>query len=93
MTRVIPKGLAYFWVSFGADFEGGFAHVIEDEDYFSKDFGKEIIGGLRDIEPSRWKRPRQEDYDRQMRRVAEVKEKWSAFTRESTVVEGPKSAL
>lgn len=31
--------MAYFWVSFGANFNG-FAHVIEDEDYFSKDFGK-----------------------------------------------------
>ncbi|KAH9391374.1 hypothetical protein TYRP_006977 [Tyrophagus putrescentiae] len=82
VTKVIPRGLGYFWVAFGGDFQGGFAHVIEDEDYFSRDFGKEVIGGLRDIEPSRWKRPRHEDYDRQMRRVAEVKEKWSEFMRE-----------
>ena len=38
----IPKGLPYFWVSFGANFNG-FAHVIEDEDYFDKDFGKVSI--------------------------------------------------
>ncbi|XP_017493092.1 PREDICTED: CWF19-like protein 2 [Rhagoletis zephyria] len=82
VTKVIPRGLGYFWVAFGGDFQGGFAHVIEDEDYFSRDFGKEVIGGLRDIEPSRWKRPRHEDYDRQMRRVAEVKEKWSEFMQE-----------
>ena len=40
MTKVIPRGLGYFWVAFGGDFQGGFAHVIEDEDYFSRDFGK-----------------------------------------------------
>ena len=34
----VPKGLAYFAVEFGLD--GGFAHVIEDDDRFPHYFGK-----------------------------------------------------
>lgn len=34
----IPKGLPFFSVEFGLD--GGFAHVIEDEDLFPFYFGK-----------------------------------------------------
>ena len=34
----IPKGLPYFAVEFGLD--GGFAHVIEEEESFPYYFGK-----------------------------------------------------
>lgn len=33
----MPKGFPFFAVSFGTD--GGFAHVIEDEQLFQRDFG------------------------------------------------------
>ncbi|KAJ6221691.1 hypothetical protein RDWZM_000236 [Blomia tropicalis] len=81
VTKMLPKEFAYFWVSFGPNFNG-FAHVIEDEDYFQKDFGKEIIAGLNDIEPLRWKRPKFQDYDAQMKRIEVTRDKWNKFIKE-----------
>ncbi len=37
LRRCVPKGFAYFNVAFGLD--GGFAHVIEDEELFPRHFG------------------------------------------------------
>lgn len=45
---VIFKGLLYFCVEFGLD--GGFVYVIEEEDLFLYYFGKEIVGGMLDLE-------------------------------------------
>lgn len=71
--------------------------MIEDEDYFRKDFGKvskdsllektnwfgqEIIGGLRDIEPSRWTRPKRDSYDSQIKRMQGLKSKWNEFVQQ-----------
>jgi hypothetical protein len=39
VRSVIPKGLPYFFVSFAWD-EMGFAHVIEDEDLFPRNFAQ-----------------------------------------------------
>lgn len=38
ITSSIPKGLSYFWVSFGPT-NDSYGHVIEEEQYFPKDFG------------------------------------------------------
>lgn len=38
VRRAIPKGLPYFWVTFGAD--RGFAHVIEEQDRFPANFAQ-----------------------------------------------------
>ena len=38
LRRSVPKQLPYFYVDFGLD--SGFAHVIEDENQFPRDFGK-----------------------------------------------------
>ncbi len=38
LRRSIPKNFPYFHVEFGMD--GGYAHVIENEDMFPQDFGK-----------------------------------------------------
>jgi hypothetical protein len=38
VRRAVPKGLPYFAVDFGLD--PGFAHVIEDEKMFSKNFAQ-----------------------------------------------------
>ena len=43
LRRSVPKGFAYFSVSFGVD--GGFAHVIEDEEVFPRYFG--LVRGFR----------------------------------------------
>lgn len=56
VRRAIPKGLPYFWVNFGMS--SGFAHVIEDQEKFPGNFAQEIIGGLLELEPRLWRRPR-----------------------------------
>ncbi|XP_055347701.1 CWF19-like protein 2 [Paramacrobiotus metropolitanus] len=38
----VPKGLPYFAVDFGM--QGGYAHVIENEQKFPVYFGKEVVG-------------------------------------------------
>lgn len=47
VTRSLPKGLSYFWVTFD-DTGKGFGHVIEDESRFPRNFGREIVQGLLD---------------------------------------------
>lgn len=45
VTRSLPQGLSYFWVTFD-DTGKGFGHVIEDESRFPRNFGREIVKGL-----------------------------------------------
>jgi len=75
ITRLIPKGLSYFWVTFGPK-NIGFAHVIENEDSFSRHFGKEVIAGLLDIEPNKWLNSKNQSYDQQFQRVVDFKNNW-----------------
>lgn len=58
LKRAIPKGLPYFWVNFGVD--SGFAHVIEEQDRFPSNFAQEIIGGILNLDPRHWRKPRKE---------------------------------
>ncbi|KAJ8256776.1 hypothetical protein COCON_G00189280 [Conger conger] len=73
----IPKGLPYFSVDFGL--QGGFAHVIENEHKFPHYFGKEIIGGMLDLEPRRWRKPIRENFDDQRKKVLEFAKWWKPF--------------
>ncbi|EDV47001.1 CWF19-like protein 2 homolog [Drosophila erecta] len=58
LRAAIPKGLPYVWVHFGMD--SGFAHVIEDEDRFPANFAQEILGGMLELNPNAWRKPRKE---------------------------------
>jgi len=45
LARVLPHGdFPYFHVEFGL--EGGYVHVIEDEDAFPLDFGRDVVAGM-----------------------------------------------
>ncbi|XP_040568373.1 CWF19-like protein 2 homolog [Lepeophtheirus salmonis] len=77
LRRSIPKGLPYFHVDFGLD--NGFAHVIEDEDYFPKKFAHEIIGGMLDLDHRRWKGRKSEDFEEQRNRVLSFGGKWQNY--------------
>lgn len=46
----IPCQFPYFCVNFDPKIHPGFAHVIEDEKSFPRNFGKEVIGGMLDID-------------------------------------------
>ncbi|KAL1260281.1 hypothetical protein QQF64_008108 [Cirrhinus molitorella] len=63
IRQAVPRGLPYFSVDFGL--QGGFAHVIENEHKFPHYFGKEILGGMLDLEPRRWRKPIRENFDDQ----------------------------
>ncbi|XP_068720114.1 CWF19-like protein 2 [Montipora capricornis] len=77
LRAAVPKGLPYFSVEFGLD--GGFAHVIEEEDLFPHYFGKEIVGGMLDLEPHRWRKPRKENFEEHKKKVLQFGEWWEPF--------------
>ena len=73
----LPTGLPYFFAEFGLD--GGFGHVIEDTDQFPHYFGREVIGGLLDLNPRLWLKPRREDFEKQKEKVLKLSEWWSPY--------------
>ncbi|KAM3935282.1 CWF19-like protein 2 [Leptodactylus fuscus] len=77
VRRAVPKGLPYFSVDFGL--QGGFAHVIEDHNKFPHYFGKEIIGGMLDLEPRVWRKAVRENFDDQRKKVLQFAQWWKAF--------------
>ncbi|XP_022826584.1 CWF19-like protein 2 homolog [Spodoptera litura] len=77
IRKGIPKGLPYFWIDFGMD--PGFAHVIEDQQLFPRNFAEEIIGGILDLDHSLWKNPRRENGESQRRKVMNFVKEWKPF--------------
>ncbi|XP_051162571.1 CWF19-like protein 2 [Leptopilina boulardi] len=77
IQRAIPKGLPYFEVDFGN--HSGFAHVIENEKLFPKNFAQEIIGGMLDVDYSLWRKPRRENFEDQTKKVIEFTEMWKPY--------------
>ena len=73
----LPTGLPYFFAEFGLD--GGFGHVIEDTDQFPHYFGREVVGGLLDLSPRLWLKPRREDFDKQREKVTKLSEWWAPY--------------
>lgn len=73
----LPTGLPYFFAEFGVD--RGFGHIIEDTDKFPHYFGREVIGGLLDLDPRLWLKPRREDFDKQKAKVLKLSEWWSPY--------------
>ena len=73
----IPLGLPYFSVDFNN--EGGFAHVIEDSSRFPHYFGKEVIGGLLDVDPILWLKPPPASHESQKKRVDILKALWEPY--------------
>ena len=74
IQKAIPKGLSYFAVKFGMD--DGFAHVIEDEQLFPRNFAQEIIGGMLDADPSLWRRPQKQDLEGVIEKVKKFQNYW-----------------
>ncbi|KAK6634208.1 hypothetical protein RUM44_004816 [Polyplax serrata] len=76
-TKCIPKDLPYFAVSFGI--EGGFAHIIEDEQLFPRNFAEEVIGGMLDLEPARWRKPAKEHISAQREKTLAFMKIWKKY--------------
>ncbi|XP_066227688.1 CWF19-like protein 2 [Saccopteryx leptura] len=77
IRKSVPKGLPYFSVDFGL--QGGFAHVIEDQHKFPHYFGKEIIGGMLDIEPRLWRKGVRESFEDQRKKALDFAQWWKPF--------------
>nr|XP_019944229.1 PREDICTED: CWF19-like protein 2 [Paralichthys olivaceus] len=77
VRHAVPRGLPYFAVDFGL--QGGFAHVIENEQKFPHYFGKEVVGGMMDLEPRRWRKLIRENFDDQRKKVLQFAQWWKSF--------------
>ena len=77
VRNTIPNGLPFFAVEFGVG--SGFAHVVEDRDVFPHYFGKEVIGGMLDVEPRLWKKPPFENFEQQKTKVLSFADLWKPF--------------
>ncbi|XP_040113842.1 CWF19-like protein 2 isoform X2 [Oryx dammah] len=77
IRKSVPRGLPYFSVDFGL--QGGFAHVIEDQHKFPRYFGKEIIGGMLDIEPRVWRKGVRESFEDQRKKALQFAQWWKPF--------------
>ncbi|KAG7199982.1 hypothetical protein KM043_014407 [Ampulex compressa] len=77
VRHVLPNGLAYFAVQFGL--QDGYAHVIEDERLFPKNFAEEIIGGMLNLDYDLWRKPRHQRFDEQSAKVLQFIKKWEKY--------------
>lgn len=77
IRKSVPKGLPYFSVDFGL--QGGFAHVIEDQHSFPHYFGKEIIGGMLDLEPRLWRKGVRQTFEDQSKKVLQFAQWWKPY--------------
>lgn len=77
IRNAIPKNMPYFNVNFGLD--NGYAHVIEKTEAYPEHFAKEVIGGILDLDPLLWLRPRKDDFNHQSKKVIEFLKWWKAY--------------
>jgi hypothetical protein len=77
IRNAVPKGFPYFTVDFGM--QGGFAHVIEDEKTFPSYFGREIVGGMLNLNPSVWRKPKPETFEDQCKKVLQFATQWKTY--------------
>ncbi|XP_061538456.1 CWF19-like protein 2 isoform X2 [Phycodurus eques] len=77
IRKAVPRGLPYFAVDFGL--QGGFAHVIENEQKFPHYFGKEVVGGMMDLEPRLWRKLIRENFDDQRKKVLQFALWWKTY--------------
>ncbi|KAI6053626.1 CWF19-like protein 2 [Marmota monax] len=77
IRKSVPRGLPYFSVDFGL--QGGFAHVIEDQHKFPHYFGKEIIGGMLDLDPRLWRKGIRESFEDQRKKALQFAQWWKPY--------------
>ncbi|CAG7831460.1 unnamed protein product [Allacma fusca] len=77
VRKAVPKGLPYFAVDFGMD--SGFAHVVEDERNFPRNFAQEIIGGMLELDHHLWRKQKQDDFKAQRDKVMAFLKFWGPY--------------
>ena len=74
LHKSVPIGMPFFSIEFGVD--GGYAHVLEEEKYFSRYFGLEIVGGVLEAAPNLWRNPEKETPEGLRYKVNSLKNKF-----------------
>lgn len=77
VRHAIPKGFPYFSIEFGTT--GGYAHVIDGEKTFSSFFGREVIGGMLDMDETQWRCSHNEAFEEQRKKVVKFAEEWKHY--------------
>ncbi|KAM0729681.1 CWF19-like protein 2 [Formica fusca] len=77
IRHAVPNGLSYFMVEFAS--HPGYAHVIEDEEMFPKNFAEEIIGGMLDVDCNLWRKPKRQSFDEQRAKMLKFTEIWKKY--------------
>ncbi|EGT60155.1 hypothetical protein CAEBREN_19879, partial [Caenorhabditis brenneri] len=90
LRRQIPKGFSYFAVDFGLS--NGYAHVIESHDHFPATFATEIIAGMLDLPPKKWRKRETDEMAKQKARAEKFKQLWEPFDWTKRLKSGPSSS-
>ncbi|CAK9804972.1 CWF19-like protein 2 [Anthophora quadrimaculata] len=77
IRQAVPNGLSYFMVEFETN--KGYAHIIEDDHMFPKNFAEEIIGGMLDLDHDIWRKPKRENFDQQREKTLKFSEIWKRY--------------
>jgi len=80
LVSSIPPGFPYFHVDFPNPLgKGGFAHIVEDEKKFSHHFGREVVGGMLELDSDTWLGKQKTPYKVQCEQVMQFVEIWKKF--------------
>ncbi|VDO31665.1 unnamed protein product [Haemonchus placei] len=77
LRRQIPKHFSYFAVDFGLS--NGYAHVIERNESFPSSFVHEIIAGMMDLPPDKWRKKKLQSFKEVKAKCDSMKAAWEPY--------------
>jgi len=77
LKKSVPPDFPYFCIQFSNG--SGYAHVIEDERSFSRDFGRSVVGGMLRLPDEMWRKPHDDPPDISRQQVANFLKIWQPF--------------